>query len=103
MKSKRIKKGLCPHCSKVLLNGKCPDRITIRTLVSWVPTNQNLYDAMIASKCSTKDLAVAVGVSQRTITRWLFEGAKPRYPERAELAANYLNTSVDELFRNFNK
>ncbi len=87
--------GICKPCmeKRQLLYPNLP----IRKLRTWEVTNKRLYDLMMAKSCRTTELAQAVGVSERTVLRWLFQDATP-HKDTAALVASYFELSLVELF-----
>lgn len=71
----------------------------IRKLKNYGPINsvqekEELYQIMINRKITTKSLAEVIGVSQRTVERWLFdEKAMPNEMNQLKLN-NYLERSI---------
>lgn len=53
------------------------------------------------ASCSTKELGEAVGVSQRTVDKWIFNNSVPKI-DNALKAAKHLNTEVINLFYGLN-
>lgn len=84
-------KGLCVTCSRIHPN------LPIRKLRSWKVTNHRLYNAMMNKPCSTKELALHVGVNERSVCSWLFENATPKEFNASKVAL-FFNMRIDELF-----
>ncbi|WP_202079699.1 helix-turn-helix transcriptional regulator [Caldalkalibacillus salinus] len=64
---------------------------------TWTIANRFLYGLMFVYDLKCADLAEAVGVSERTVNAWVFEGRIPS-DENKEKVAQVLDCSVHILF-----
>lgn len=105
--------GLCERCGKqpfILDDERCLCRrcksvypnLPIRKLRRWEVKNHRLYHLMMDRDCSTKDLAKFVGISERSVCRWLFQNSIPK-EDNARRAAQFFNMETSELFPGYNK
>nr|WP_139293536.1 helix-turn-helix transcriptional regulator [Mycobacterium tuberculosis] len=106
--STRLNKRLCIRCGKhpsmqdnerhlcYACNNIYPN-LPIRKLRKWEVKNHELYHAMMEKGCSTNKLAKYIGISERTVERWVFENVMPK-EDNAREAARFFNMDVSELF-----
>ncbi|MBD7970337.1 helix-turn-helix transcriptional regulator [Paenibacillus gallinarum] len=87
-------RNLCYGCNSVYPN------LPIRRLRKWKVKNYELYHAMMEKSCSTKQLADYIGISDRTVCRWVFDNVVPK-DDNAWKAARYFNVNVTDLFKGF--
>jgi transcriptional regulator with XRE-family HTH domain len=69
----------------------------IRKLRYWKITNKRLYAAIRETGLALSECARIIGVSLRTLERWLFDGITPK-PENQVKAAGAFHKEPDELF-----
>ena len=72
------------------------EKVIIRHLKSWEIKNKKLYDILIKKRITIPQLAKMIGVSSRSVDRWVFEGCIPKLENREKVNA-YLNMEVFEL------
>lgn len=97
LRKRRVEKGLCTRCgSKIKREGYhiCQDcrnylneydnnrtlkneKTIIRKLNKWEITNEKLADALIKTKTTISELAEKVGVTYRTVERWIYQNGIP--------------------------
>ncbi|HOQ16761.1 MAG TPA: helix-turn-helix transcriptional regulator [Defluviitaleaceae bacterium] len=113
LRKRRKEKKLCTRCGKpvfgvhvqcdacreysriyALLHPK--EKVIIRHLKSWEIKNKKLYDILIKKRITIPQLAKMIGVSSRSVDRWVFEGCIPKLENREKVNA-YLNMEVFEL------
>lgn len=113
LRKKRKKRNLCTRCGKPVENGnvQCDacreyckiyaflhpkEKVIIRNLKTWGVKNKRLYDVLIDKKITIPQLAERVGVSSRSVDRWVFEGSIPKIENR-ERVNICLNMEVFEV------
>lgn len=69
----------------------------LRKLRYWEVQNKRLFEAIKATGLALSECAKAVGVSLRTLERWIFQGSTPK-PWNQAKAAQVLKKQPDELF-----
>lgn len=99
LRKKRKKRKQCTRCGKpvegenvqcdacreyckmyALLHPK--EKVIIRNLKTWEVKNDKLYHLLIDRKMTIPQLAEIVGVSSRSVDRWVFEGSIPKIENR---------------------
>lgn len=85
---------LCLSCNSIYPN------LPIRKLKKWEVKNHDLYDLMMEYPCSTKQLAEYIGISERTVCRWVFGNVVPK-EDNAWKAARYFNVDITDLFKGY--
>ncbi len=68
-----------------------------RKLKSWNIINRYLYGLMFSEDIKVSDMAEMVGVHERTVQRWIFEGGIPK-EETKEKVSKILNAPKHVLF-----
>jgi transcriptional regulator with XRE-family HTH domain len=91
----QFEESLCEKCF-IKKKEKYPNR-PIRKLKKWKITNHILYNLMMEKSCSTSDLAKHVGVSERSVLKWIFENAIPN-ENNAKVAADFFGMKPGQLF-----
>jgi DNA-binding XRE family transcriptional regulator len=94
--SKMDDRHICEQCIQIYPN------LPIRKLRTWTVKNHRLYQNMMKKPCTTKELALIVGVNERTVCRWVFHDSVPKR-DNANKAARYFGREVKELFPRFNE
>lgn len=103
LRKKRLKNGLCTRCGKPknpefticddcrkykkIFNSSRRKNAPIRALTKWEVKNFPLHRWMVENNMGTVKLAQAIGVSERTVQAWVFEGrdAKPELAEAVNI------------------
>jgi hypothetical protein len=113
LRKRRKERKLCTRCGKPVFgeNVQCDacreyckmyallhpkEKVIIRNLKSWEVKNKKLYDILINKRITIPQLAQMIGVSARSVDRWVFEGSLPKIENR-EKVNTYLNIEVFEL------
>jgi len=115
LREKRKEKGLCTRCGGKIedksyltcrdcrdyisyhkKNGEPPpekDEKIFKRLSKWQIRDKGLYDALVDEQIRASELADDIGVSVRSVERWLYEGYEPR--DKNKIAVNnYLNKDI---------
>ncbi|NLK22304.1 MAG: helix-turn-helix transcriptional regulator [Epulopiscium sp.] len=105
LRKRRKQKGLCTRCGKPVKHGNVQcnlcreysktyallhpkEKVIIRSLKSWDIKNTKLYNILMDKKISIPQLAEMVGVSSRSVDRWVFEGSIPKIENREKVNAH---------------
>ena len=113
VRKRRKMKKLCTRCGKpvegvhvqcnacreyckmyALLHPK--EKVIIRSLKTWEVKNKKLYQILLERKMTIPQLAQMVGVSSRSVDRWVFEGSIPKLENR-EKVNTCLNAEIFDI------
>lgn len=113
LRKKRKMRNQCTRCGKAVEgeNVQCNEcreyckmyallhpreKVIIRNLKTWEIKNKKLYNILIEKKMTIPQLAQLVGVSSRSVDRWVFEGSIPKLNNR-ERVNTCLNMEIFDV------